>query len=395
MNRVSGFVGVMLLPALAALTILLLAVTSQQQQLQQRWHLQSAADAMSYSAAVIMAREFNLLSILNRALIANQVAQAQLLGIASWYQTIDLASQRLAQVSAWIPYVNVVTTQLANLTRMSKQPLEAILRIGLSLNKALAIALNASQLAARSSFAILLPQTLQELAEQQGVGEYSWTLFHSPGLVSFPWLWWTYITPQVATKDDKLFAEMTLASRDQFSANRSYQWFDIGLVKAQKTGGSEIAISHTGKWSWQAMDTLALHVQLLFGKQELPWGYGAKTETSAITNTQAPRFGASRALNPRTTSLAQRSSNSLGLAMSPTYFNRKKLAPEHWPAVILMFEQVTAKAGIRFSRPAKLLPRGDAKHEQANLFNALWEPELQSLTKAEKLILSTWQERSQ
>src|SRR5690554_5842372 len=134
-SRVNGFVGVLLLPVLAGLIMLLLAVAAQQQKLQQRWHLQSAADAMTYSAAVIMAREFNLLSVLNRALIANQVAQAQLLGIASWFKTVQQATERLAQVSYWIPYLNAVTAQLANLTRTAEQPLQALMQIGMALNK--------------------------------------------------------------------------------------------------------------------------------------------------------------------------------------------------------------------------------------------------------------------
>lgn len=46
--------------------------------------LQNAADATAYSAAVMVARDYNFASYLNRGMVANQVAIAQIVGLSSW-----------------------------------------------------------------------------------------------------------------------------------------------------------------------------------------------------------------------------------------------------------------------------------------------------------------------
>lgn len=390
MAAMRGYISVLLLPALAALLLLILAVVSQQQTLQQRWHLQSSADAMAHSAATIMAREFNILAVLNRALIANQVAQAQLVGLNSWYSNIASATERLALVTSWIPYVNGVTRQLAATTTRIELPMQSFIAAGLVLQQGLIGALQIAQVMVRYSFATLLPQTLSELAHIQNLEQQQWTLFHSPGLIKFPWLWWTFVPVVSAAHDDELLADMVRKSRDPFTQNRSYNWFNIGFVKARKTGGSDLHLSKQGQWSWQSMDTVALHVRMLFSRIEIPWGDGVSYQGSRLSHVQPEQFGQSRRINPLATGWALTSQTSVGTMFTPTYFNRKALEPEQWPAVIIIFDDVIAKAGIRFSRPQAIVPRRDQRHEQANLFNALWEPELQSLSKSEKVLISQW-----
>ncbi|WP_417687042.1 hypothetical protein [Pseudidiomarina gelatinasegens] len=389
----NGYVSVLILPALAGLLMLLLGVVSQQHKLQQRWHLQSAADTMAHSAATIMAREFNLLAVLNRALIANQVAQAQLLGLSSWYRNLATATDRLALVSSWIPYLNVVTRHLANATRYVNTPLQTLLSAGLLLQRALVESLRIAQIMVRYSFAMIIPKTMAELAQLQNIPEHKWTLLHSPGLVQFPWLWWTFIPLQSAARDKDLLADLVRHSRDSFSQHRTYTWFNVGLIKAQKTGGTDLVVSQQGSWSWQSMDTVALHVRILFGREEIPWGNGVTHTDRRVKRLQSQRFGGSARKNPRTARWALTEQHSLGGMSTPSYFNREELEPAHWPSVIIQFDDVVAKAGIRFSRPHAVFPRRDTRRERANLFNALWEPELQSLTRPEKLIISQLREQ--
>src|SRR5690554_2411241 len=127
----AGYVSILTLPVVAALLLLLLGSATQQHRLQRQWHLQSAADAMALSAATIMAREFNLLAIVNRAIIANQVTRGQLLGLSSWYSNLATAALRLAVVSSVIPYVNVLTRYLATIMQRIEQPLRAIIQAAL------------------------------------------------------------------------------------------------------------------------------------------------------------------------------------------------------------------------------------------------------------------------
>lgn len=49
-----------------------------------RIHLQNATDSAAYSGAVEMARAYNFAAYSNRAMVANQVAIAQMVGLASW-----------------------------------------------------------------------------------------------------------------------------------------------------------------------------------------------------------------------------------------------------------------------------------------------------------------------
>lgn len=383
-----GYLSAFMLPIIAGLLFLFLAITASQQTLQQRWHLQSAADGMVHSAATIMAREFNVLAVLNRAIIANQVAQAQLLGLSSWYRNIATASERLAQVTSWIPYVNAVTAQISQVIETVDQPLQGFIEIGLIAQEALISAIQVVQLMVRFSFAQIVPEALAELARLQGVESHSWSLVHSPGLIEFPWLWWTFIPPQSAARDDQRLAQLVRRSRDPFSTARSYNWFRAGLVKAAKTGGTELVLDEHGYWSWQALDTVALHIDLLFSQQEIPWGNGAAYRGDSIAQPQTAQFGASQRTNPRATRWALTDQTDFGSINSPNYFDRTNLQASEWPSVIVIFDDVIAKAGVVYSRPLSVFPRRDDKPEQANLFNALWQPALQSLSTVEKMLIS-------
>ncbi len=46
--------------------------------------LQNTADAAAYSAVLAEARDYNFAAYTNRAIVANQVAVAQVVGITSW-----------------------------------------------------------------------------------------------------------------------------------------------------------------------------------------------------------------------------------------------------------------------------------------------------------------------
>lgn len=50
----------------------------------QRVHLQTTADAAAYSGAVLLARSYNFAAYANRGMVANHVAVAQAVGLASW-----------------------------------------------------------------------------------------------------------------------------------------------------------------------------------------------------------------------------------------------------------------------------------------------------------------------
>ncbi|WP_141656148.1 hypothetical protein [Pseudidiomarina woesei] len=388
MHYSRGYLSTLMIPVLAGLLALFVGIASSQHEIQKRWHLQSAADAMVLSAATIMAREMNILAVFNRAIVANQVAQAQLLGLSSWYSNIDSASERLALVTFWVPYVNAVTAQLSRIIATIDRPLQQLIQIGLALQETLITAIQLAQVTVRFSFAQIIPESLAQLARLQNIESEQWSLVHSPGLVNFPWLWWTFIPLQSATNDDERLANLIRRSRDPFSKSRTFNWFNAGLVKGKKAGGTELVISSHGDWSWQALDTVAVHIDMLFRREEIPWGNGVSYRGERIGRADPTQFGASARTNPRATQWALTDQVAKGRVNSSSYFDRDDLSAAEWPKVLLIFEQAVAKAGVRYSRPASVFPRADNKPEKANLYNALWQPELQQLTTAEKLMIT-------
>ena len=50
----------------------------------EKMELQNAADAAAFSVAVVEARDLNYMAYTNRAMVANEVAIGQLVGLASW-----------------------------------------------------------------------------------------------------------------------------------------------------------------------------------------------------------------------------------------------------------------------------------------------------------------------
>ena len=59
----------------------------------QKMKLQNTADAAAYSGAVTEARDYNFTAYANRAMIANQVAVAQIVGLRSWARKGLVAGQ--------------------------------------------------------------------------------------------------------------------------------------------------------------------------------------------------------------------------------------------------------------------------------------------------------------
>ena len=64
--------------------------------------LQNTADAAAYSAALAQARDYNFTAYTNRAMIANQVVIAQLVGLTSWARNYNDTFQTLVPQVEWM-----------------------------------------------------------------------------------------------------------------------------------------------------------------------------------------------------------------------------------------------------------------------------------------------------
>jgi hypothetical protein len=92
------FVTIVMLAVLLAL----LTMYSMGQLSTEKMKLQNTADAAAYSAAVAQARDYNFSAYTNRAMIANQVAMAQLVGLTAWVRNYDDTFRNLTPQVSWM-----------------------------------------------------------------------------------------------------------------------------------------------------------------------------------------------------------------------------------------------------------------------------------------------------
>src|SRR5690606_20488002 len=71
-----------------------------------KMRLTNAADAAAFSAAQWQARALNYQSYLNRAIVANEVAIAQLVSLRSWSAYVDRVTTNIDQITTFVPYLN-------------------------------------------------------------------------------------------------------------------------------------------------------------------------------------------------------------------------------------------------------------------------------------------------
>lgn len=83
-TRARGQASVFVVIVAAILVIAALLVYNSGRAVVTRIHLQNAADSAAYSGAVELARAYNFAAYSNRAMVANQVAIAQMVGLTSW-----------------------------------------------------------------------------------------------------------------------------------------------------------------------------------------------------------------------------------------------------------------------------------------------------------------------
>jgi hypothetical protein len=86
------------------LVVLLALVTmySMGQLTTEKMRLQNTADAAAYSSALAQARDYNFTAYTNRAMVANQVVIAQLVGLTSWARNYNDTFQTLTPQVEWM-----------------------------------------------------------------------------------------------------------------------------------------------------------------------------------------------------------------------------------------------------------------------------------------------------
>jgi Flp pilus assembly protein TadG len=266
--------------------------------------LTNAADAAAYSAALWEARSLNFQAYLNRAMVANEVATAQLVSLRSWSQYVGRLTTNADRVTRYIP-------PLAG-------PMRALAQGWGSVNTGVQRALPALE-SALSLWNTRALENAQAVAHQQALLAAA-DLVQKVSVANEPRaevsnatrllqaqngeIWQHRFTAryQRGGGDLRRFTRLLMDSRDGFTRNRRNDLpISLPLLSMPRRGGTDLL----GEYSWRGVDTLSLHLDLLFDHVETPLGWGAGEQRRRLVRERG-EHGGSLSRNPRASSLAMR-----------------------------------------------------------------------------------------
>lgn len=125
-RKESGYAGVLGILLMAAVILSVLSLYDVGQVTTHKIRGQNTADASAYSVAVVVSRDLNFIATTNRAMVANQVAIGQMVGLSSYGHMIEQVSFNidvLGKIAGLIPGVGPV---IANITKALQKGGEAM-----------------------------------------------------------------------------------------------------------------------------------------------------------------------------------------------------------------------------------------------------------------------------
>jgi hypothetical protein len=268
--------------------------------------LNVAADAAAYSAAVWEARSLNYQAYLNRGIVANEVAIAQLVSLRSWSSYVDRLLRNAQLVGVVVPPVGRAIAALSRGWGVANSTLQAGLPpLESTLSRWNVDVLLHAQSLAQQQAPIGAAELVQEVARASVQGA-TVSLLTRPLQVRNAAAWQGYSSIQRhGERELRGFVELLHQSRDGFSASRGFDMLPSNpLARAPKRGGTDLI----GEYAWRGLDSFAMHVDFGLDGFELPIGWGA-AELRHHPLRQQGAHGGSRRSNPRTTRLALRTSN--------------------------------------------------------------------------------------
>ncbi len=415
----SGQALVLMLAFLLSLIGAFVLVFNTGQLVNDKIRLTNAADAAAYSAASWQARSLNYQAYLNRAIVANEVATAQLVSLRSWSRYIDTLTRNADQVTRYVP-------PLAGPIRALAQGWHQVDRLigvtAVSLEGALSNwnvhALASAQAIAHQQVALSAADLVNEVVRRNEpraqVSEATRILQARNAQI-----WQHRFTQryQRGGSDLQRFTQLLMNSRDSFSRSRRGDLpVELPLVSIPRRGGTDLL----GEYSWRGVDSLSVHLNLLLTRVEIPTGWGAAEQRRHATRTNGDHGGSLRrnprasrrgiaalepqrlylgvpeirdVVNPRSTgSRSLTYSVSLRLPQVSMQTADTLLMPhgiatlegDSEPAAPLLADQALhalSTAEVYFQRPE---PRADGRVEYPSLFNPYWQARLVSTPATER-----------
>lgn len=344
----------------------------------ERMKLQNTADNVAYSSSALVARDLNFTAYTNRAMVANQVAMGQMVGLSSWAAMMEQLGENigtLGKIANVIPYVGqaiyAITRTIESATEALAQAVDKVAEVIIPTNNLVNGALSNSQEAFHLGMSAALVTFSDEVAKANDPDAHQiGSEFLSPVQAFGNWSRqigrYENAGPLEAEATNQRFDEFANVvgeSRDPFTRRRSYK-MDFPLSgpgwETQKRGGSDLKRSEGAdgryEWDWTAMDTVSLEVEI--GKtpwscvlcMDVPMGWGAahalegKKGSSSYYDYERGRGWGSAWDNGSAANLARAWHRQHKLAntggLQPFYAFKDDEAPNtHGPALVYLFRK--------------------------------------------------------
>jgi hypothetical protein len=128
--------------------------------------LTNTAEAAAYSGVVWQARSLNFQAYTNRAMIANQVAIAQVVSFASWMAYLETLTQNINYAVGWIPFVGAITGPLAGIVAEVAEVVREVGEVVVGVMDGVLEVIATTQQAVHFQAVAATPQIVEEVVER-------------------------------------------------------------------------------------------------------------------------------------------------------------------------------------------------------------------------------------
>jgi hypothetical protein len=301
--RATGQALLVVLAFLATLTGGFLVVFSVGQVVNDKIRLVNAADAAAFSAAQWQARSLNYQAYLNRAIVANEVAIAQMVSLRSWSRYMDRTISNASRIGGFVPPLAATLQSLERGWDAIDRAIAGVAPIEGVLSHWNVDVLANAQAIAHQQAPIAAAELVAQVAALQ---EPRAQVYEATRLMQVrnAAQWQHRFTARLQRGGGDLhrFAELLMDARDGFSARRTADLAPVGSpLQVSRRGGTDLI----GEYAWRGLDTLSAHIDLGIVSQEIPLGWGA-AEQRRLPVLQQGNHGNSLRRNPRASRLARR-----------------------------------------------------------------------------------------
>jgi hypothetical protein len=300
----SGQASVLLIALVGSMVACFAVAYSAGQLVNDKMRLVNAADAAAYSAATWEARSLNFQSYMNRAIVANEVALAQLVSLRSWSRYVATATSNGSRVAQYIPPLAGPIRALAQGWRSVDATLQATLPgMEASLSSWNVAVLANAESVAHQQAPIVAADLVDEVARRN---EPRAQVTNATRLLEVrnAAQWQSRFTDRYRRGggDLRRFSTLLMDSRDGFTRSRRAGLpVPLPLVDIARRGGTDLIAENT----WRGVDSLSAHLDLLLTSVEIPIGWGA-AEQQRVAVAQRGQHGGSLSRNPAASRLALR-----------------------------------------------------------------------------------------